>query len=58
MESIMTILPLLIFSIIPLAFIGFIIWFAISILIVQKERNVILKEIANKLNQKKDGVSP
>jgi hypothetical protein len=50
MELLMTILPLLLFSIIPLALLGFTIWFAISFLTVQKERNGILKELSKNLD--------
>jgi hypothetical protein len=47
--EIMTLLPLFIFSIIPLAFLGIAIWFTISNLNAQKECNAILKEIAKRL---------
>lgn len=40
----------LILMIIYLAFLGFAIWFAVSLIKAQKERNVVLKEISNKLN--------
>ena len=36
--------------IIYLAVIGFTIWFAISLIKAQKERNVVLKEISSKLD--------
>ncbi|MFJ8256391.1 hypothetical protein ACIQ4Z_03795 [Peribacillus asahii] len=49
MEAI-AIVPFLLMGIIYLAVIGFMIWFAISLIKSQKERNVILKEISNKLN--------
>ncbi|MET3657858.1 hypothetical protein [Sporosarcina psychrophila] len=39
-------------SIIYFAVIGFVIWFAISFINLQKERNIVLKEISNKLNNK------
>lgn len=42
-------IPLLLISIIYLAVLGFIIWFAISLIQTQKDRNVILKEISSKL---------
>lgn len=44
------IIPLLLLIIIYLAVLGFIIWFAISLINTQKERNGILKEISSKLN--------
>lgn len=37
-----------------LAAIGFTIWFAVSLIKAQRERNVILKEISAKLDQKPD----
>lgn len=42
-------IPLLLISIIYLAVLGFIIWFAISLIQTQKDRNVILNEISSKL---------
>lgn len=42
----LTLLP----SIIYFAIIGFVIWFAIRFINIQKERNIVLKEISNKLN--------
>ena len=48
MEAI-ALLPILFMIIIYLAVLGFIIWFAISLINAQKERNVLLKEISNKL---------
>ncbi len=44
------IIPILIMFVIYLAVLGFTIWFAISLISAQKERNVVLKEISNKLN--------
>ncbi len=44
------IIPFLIMFVIYLAVIGLTIWFAISLISAQKERNVVLKEISNKLN--------
>ena len=49
MEAI-AILPILLMIIIYLAVIGFTIWFAISLIKAQKERNVVLKEISSKLD--------
>ena len=49
MEAI-ALLPILLVIIIYLAVLGFIIWFAISLINAQKERNVVLKEISNKLD--------
>lgn len=46
----LAILPLLLMIIIYLAILGFAIWFAVSLIKAQKERNVVLKEISNKLN--------
>lgn len=46
----LAILPLLLMLIIYLAVLGFAIWFAVSLIKAQKERNVVLKEISNKLN--------
>ncbi|WP_449622150.1 hypothetical protein [Robertmurraya sp. Marseille-Q9965] len=37
-----------------LAAIGFTIWFAVSLIKAQRERNVILKEFSAKLDQKSD----
>lgn len=44
------VLPFLFGIVIYLAAIGFSIWFALSLIKAQKERNVILKEISNKLD--------
>ena len=44
------IIPILIMFVIYVAVLGFTIWFAISLISAQKERNVVLKEISNKLN--------
>lgn len=44
------IIPILIMFVIYLAVLGFTIWFAISLISAQRERNVVLKEISNKLN--------
>ena len=49
MEAI-AILPVLLMVIIYFAVIGFTIWFAISLIKAQKERNVVLKEISSKLD--------
>ncbi len=49
MEAI-AILPILLVIIIYLAVLGFIIWFAVSLIKAQKERNVVLKEISSKLD--------
>ena len=49
MEAI-AILPILLMIIIYLAVLGFTIWFAISLIKAQKERNVVLKEISSKLD--------
>jgi hypothetical protein len=49
MEAI-AIIPILLMIIIYLAVIGFTIWFAISLIKAQKERNVVLKEISSKLD--------
>lgn len=46
----LALLPLLIIGIIYLAVIGFTIWFAISLINAQKDRNIILSEIAKKLD--------
>ena len=46
MEAI-AILPILLMIIIYLAVIGFTIWFAISLIKAQKERNVVLKKISS-----------
>lgn len=44
------IIPILIMFVIYVAVLGFTIWLAISLISAQKERNVVLKEISNKLN--------
>ena len=49
MEAI-ALLPILLMIIIYLAVLGFTIWFAISLINAQKERNVVLKEISSKLD--------
>ncbi len=49
MEAI-ALIPILLMIIIYLAVLGFIIWFAISLINAQKERNVVLKEISSKLD--------
>lgn len=46
----LALLPLLIIGIIYLAVIGFTIWFAISLINAQKDRNIILSEISKKLD--------
>ncbi|WP_169778064.1 hypothetical protein [Lysinibacillus contaminans] len=50
--SFFSILPLLLFYVLP---IGFVIWFAFTIVRLQKEKNEILQSIADKLdsNEKK-----
>lgn len=50
MNPVITMMPIFLMLIIYLAVLGFTIWFAISLINAQKERNVILKEISNKLN--------
>lgn len=47
-----SIIPLLIIFLVYLAVVGLIIWFIISFLKTQKERNVILREISNKLDNR------
>jgi hypothetical protein len=44
------VLPFLFGFVIYLGAIGFSIWFAVSLIKAQKERNVLLKEISNKLD--------
>ncbi|MCM3163462.1 hypothetical protein [Metabacillus litoralis] len=46
----LALLPILFIGIIYIGVIGFTIWFAISLIKAQKERNVVLKEISNKLD--------
>lgn len=46
----LALLPLLIIGIIYLAVIGFTIWFAISLINAQKDRNIVLSEISKKLD--------
>ena len=46
----MALIPILLMIIIYLAVLGFIIWFAVSFIKTQKERNVVLKEISHKLD--------
>lgn len=50
MNTAVTMIPIFLMLIIYLAALGFTIWFAISLINAQKERNVILKEISNKLD--------
>lgn len=50
MMNTIAIIPLLFLSIIYLAVLGFMIWFAVSHVKAQKERNAILKEISSKLD--------
>ena len=45
------IIPILLMIIIYLAVLGLVIWFAVSLIKPQKDRNVILKEISNKLDR-------
>jgi cytoskeletal protein RodZ len=45
----MALLPILLMFVIQLAVFGFAIWFAISLIKAQKERNTVLKDISNKL---------
>ena len=47
------IIPFFFVIILYLAVLGFTIWFAISLIKAQKERNVVLKEISNKLDNLK-----
>ncbi|MFE8698399.1 hypothetical protein ACFYKT_19005 [Cytobacillus sp. FJAT-53684] len=53
MEMFSSILPFLFMIVIYFGVLGFTIWFAVSLIKAQKERNVILKEIANKLGNVK-----
>ncbi|MBB6446923.1 hypothetical protein [Bacillus benzoevorans] len=46
----MTLFPILLMIIIYLVVLGFVIWFAVSLIKAQKERNTILKEISHKLD--------
>ncbi|MFD2212208.1 hypothetical protein [Metabacillus endolithicus] len=46
----LALLPILFIGIIYLGVIGFTIWFAISLIKAQRERNVVLKEISYKLD--------
>ncbi|HHW36797.1 MAG TPA: hypothetical protein GXX18_06090 [Bacillales bacterium] len=50
METFAAIIPLLFMLILYLAFLGFIIWFALSLIKVQKDRNAVLKDISSKLD--------
>lgn len=50
MNTAVAMIPIFLMLIIYLAALGFTIWFAISLINAQKERNVILREISNKLN--------
>ncbi|WP_318614494.1 hypothetical protein [Sporosarcina sp. YIM B06819] len=45
-----SLIPILIMFVIYLVVIGLTIWFAISLISAQKERNLVLKEISNKLS--------
>lgn len=47
--ELLALVPFLLMFVIYLAVIGFTIWFAISLINVNKQRNVLLKEISNKL---------
>ncbi len=46
----LAILPIFLMIIIYLAVLGFTIWFAVSLIRAQRERNVVLKEISSKLD--------
>jgi uncharacterized membrane protein YqiK len=46
----LAILPLFLIIIIYFIVLGFTIWFAVSLIKAQKERNVVLKEISSKLD--------
>lgn len=48
--EIIALIPFLIMFVIYLVVMGLTIWFAISLISAQKERNVVLREISNKLN--------
>ena len=48
--ELLALIPFLLMFVIYLAVIGFTIWFAISLINVNKQRNVLLKEISNKLS--------
>ena len=50
MDSAVAMFPIFLMIIIYLGALGFTIWFAISLIKAQKERNVILKEISSKLD--------
>ena len=52
--EVLAIIPILLMIIIYLAVIGFTIWFAISLIKAQKERNIVLKEISSKLQDRKE----
>jgi len=51
MEAAFAIIPFLFMLVIYFAGLGFVIWFAITLIKSQKERNVILKEISSKLDK-------
>lgn len=53
-STLFAILPILLFIIVYVVVIGFSIWFAVTLIKSQKERNAILKEISYKLEAKKD----
>ncbi|MGG1397892.1 hypothetical protein ABE288_08700 [Bacillus salipaludis] len=50
MNTSLAILPIFLMIIIYLSVLGFTIWFAVSLIRAQRERNVVLKEISNKLD--------
>ncbi|WP_026573455.1 hypothetical protein [Bacillus sp. UNC438CL73TsuS30] len=50
MNTSLAILPIFLMIIIYLAVLGFTIWFAVSLIRAQRERNVVLKEISSKLD--------
>ncbi|WP_077213461.1 hypothetical protein [Bacillus dakarensis] len=51
MEAAFAIIPFLFMLVIYFAGLGFVIWFAITLIKSQKERNAILKDISNKLDK-------
>lgn len=53
-STLFALFPLLLMLIVYVVMIGFSIWFAITLIKSQKERNAILKEISYKLEAKRD----
>ncbi|NRD77302.1 hypothetical protein HPT25_07295 [Bacillus sp. BRMEA1] len=53
MISTFAILPFILILIIYVGILALTIWFAVSLIKAQKERNIILKEISNKLDNSK-----